>query len=83
MLLCRLMTTASLWRRPAPWSFGCCSGKMPEPLLLKLRAKDILAGRPWSGFSLQRAFAWEVAQTQVQRSSWQMALKWLQPPKVA
>ena len=29
-------------------------------LLLKLRAKDLPADRPWRAFRLQRAFAWEV-----------------------
>jgi hypothetical protein len=31
-------------------------------LLLKLRAQDIPADRPWSAFRLQHAFAWEVVQ---------------------
>jgi hypothetical protein len=31
-------------------------------LLLKLRAQDVPANRPWSAFCLQRAFAWEVMQ---------------------
>jgi hypothetical protein len=52
-------------------------------LLLKLRAKDIPADRPWSAFGLQRAFAWEVAQAQCQRSARQLARKWLQIGKAA
>jgi hypothetical protein len=47
-------------------------------LLLKLRAKDIPADRPWSAFHLQRAFAWEVMQAQCERSARQLARKWLQ-----
>jgi hypothetical protein len=42
-------------------------------LLLKLRAKDIPADRPWSAFRLQRAFAWEVVQAQCERSP----IRWL------
>jgi hypothetical protein len=52
-------------------------------LLLKLRAKDVPADRPWSAFRLQRAFAWEVVQAQCERSARQMARKWLQLGKVA
>jgi hypothetical protein len=52
-------------------------------LLLKLRAQDIPADRPWSAFRLQRAFAWEVAQAQCERSARQMACKWLQMGKAA
>ena len=47
-------------------------------LLLKRRARDIPADRPWSAFRLQRAFAWEVVQAQCERSARQMARKWLQ-----
>jgi DDE family transposase len=52
-------------------------------LLLKLRAKDIPADRPWSAFNLQRAFAWEVMQAQCERSARQLARKWLQLRKAA
>jgi hypothetical protein len=52
-------------------------------LLLKLRAKDIPADRPWSAFRLQRAFAWEVVQAQCERSARQLARKWLQMGKAA
>jgi hypothetical protein len=52
-------------------------------LLLKLRAQDIPTDRPWSAFSLQRAFAWEVAQAPCERSAHQMARKWLQMGKAA
>jgi hypothetical protein len=52
-------------------------------LLLTLRAQDIPADRPWSAFTLQRAFAWEVAQAQCERSARQMARKWLQLGKAA
>jgi hypothetical protein len=52
-------------------------------LLLKLRAKDIPADRPWSAFRLQRAFAWEVMQGQCERSARQIARKWLQLGKAA
>jgi hypothetical protein len=52
-------------------------------LLLKLRAKDIPADRPWSAFSLQRAFAWEMVQAQCERSAQQIARKWLQMAQAA
>jgi hypothetical protein len=52
-------------------------------LLLKLQAQDIPSDRPWSAFRLQRAFAWEVAQAQCERSARQMARKWLQLGKAA
>jgi DDE family transposase len=52
-------------------------------LLLKLRAEDIPADRPWSAFSLQRAFAWEMVQAQCERSARQIAQKWLQMAKAA
>ena len=52
-------------------------------LLLKLRAQDVPADRPWSAFRLQRAFAWEVVQAQCERSARQMARKWLQMGKAA
>jgi hypothetical protein len=52
-------------------------------LLLKLRAKDIPADRPWSAFRLPRAFAWEVVQAQCERSARQLARKWLQMGKAA
>ena len=52
-------------------------------LLLKLRAKDIPADRPWSAFRLQRMFAWEAVQAQGERSAGQMAWKWRQMGKAA
>ncbi len=52
-----------------------------DRLLLKLRAKDIPADRPWSAFRLQRAFAWEVVQAQCERSARQLARKWLKMGK--
>jgi hypothetical protein len=52
-------------------------------LLLKLRAQDVPADRPWSAFRPQRAFAWEVVQAQCERSARQMARKWLQLGKAA
>jgi hypothetical protein len=52
-------------------------------LLLKLRAKDIPADRPWSALRLQRALAWEVMQGQCERSAHQIARKWLQLGKAA
>lgn len=52
-------------------------------LLLKLRAQDVPADRPWSAFRLQHALAWEVMQAQCERSAHQMARKWLQLGKAA
>jgi hypothetical protein len=52
-------------------------------LLLKLRAKDMPANRPWSAFHLHRACAWEVIQAQGERSARQLARKWLQLSKAA
>jgi hypothetical protein len=52
-------------------------------LLLKLRAQDVPADRPWSALRLQRGFAWEVMQAQGERSARQMARKWLQMGKAA
>jgi hypothetical protein len=52
-------------------------------LLLKLRAKDIPADRPWSAFCLQRAFAWEVMQGPCERSAHQIARQWLQLGRAA
>jgi Transposase DDE domain len=52
-------------------------------LLLKLRAKDIPADRPWRAFCLQRAFAWEVMQGQCERSAHQIARQWLQLGRAA
>jgi hypothetical protein len=51
--------------------------------LLKLRAKDIPADRPWSAFRLQRVLAWEVGQAQCKRSARQLARKWLQMGEAA
>jgi hypothetical protein len=52
-------------------------------LLLKRRAQDIPADRPWSAFRWQRAFAWEVIAAPCERSTHQMARKWLQMHKAA
>jgi hypothetical protein len=52
-------------------------------LLLKLRAQDIPADRPWSAFRLQHALAWEVAPAQCERSAHQMARKWFRLGKAA
>jgi hypothetical protein len=52
-------------------------------LLLKLRAQDIPAERPWSAFHLQRALTWEVIQAQCERSAHQLARKSLQLGKAA
>jgi len=52
-------------------------------LLLKLRATDIPADRPWRAFRLQRAIAWEAVQAQYERSARQMAWRWLQMGKAA
>jgi Transposase DDE domain len=52
-------------------------------LLLKRRAQNIPADRPWSACGLQRAFAWEVAQAQCERSARQLARQWLQRGKAA
>jgi len=46
--------------------------------LLKLRARDVPANQPWSAFRLPRAFAWEIVQSQCERSALQMARQWLQ-----
>ena len=56
---------------------------MASLLLLKLRAQDIPADRPWSAFRLQHALAWEVAQAQCERSAHQMARKWFRLGKAA
>jgi Transposase DDE domain len=56
---------------------------MAYVLLLKLRAQDIPADRPWSALRLQRALAWEVVQSPCERSARQMARKWLQMGKAA
>jgi Transposase DDE domain len=52
-------------------------------LLLWLRAQDVPANRPWSAFTLQRAFAWEVVEEQCTRSAKRLARKWLQTCKAA
>jgi hypothetical protein len=56
---------------------------MASVLLLKLRAQDVPADRPWSACRLQRAFAWEVMQAQCECSAHQLARKWLQLGKAA
>jgi hypothetical protein len=48
---------------------------MASLLLLRLRAQDIPAERPWSAFRLPHALAWEVAQAPCERSAHQMARK--------
>jgi hypothetical protein len=52
-------------------------------LLLRLRAQDIPMDRPWSAFTLQRAFAWEVIEEQGTRSAKRLARKWLRKLKAA
>jgi hypothetical protein len=52
-------------------------------LLLRLQAKHIPAGRPWSAFQLQRQFTWEVLRAQGEHSARQLARKWLQMGKAA
>jgi hypothetical protein len=52
-------------------------------LLLRLKAKDISADKPWSAFALQRAVAWEVIDEQCTRSAKRLARKWLQRLKPA
>jgi hypothetical protein len=52
-------------------------------LLLRLRATDIPADKPWSAFRLQQAFAWEVIHAQCERSAYQIARKRLQMGKAA
>jgi hypothetical protein len=47
-------------------------------LLLRLRAQDVPADRPWSAFTLQRAFAWEAIEEQGSHSAKRVARKWLQ-----
>jgi hypothetical protein len=56
---------------------------MASLLLLKRRAKDIPADRPWSALSLQRAVAWEMVQARCERSARQRARKWLQMAQAA
>jgi hypothetical protein len=51
---------------------------MASLLLLRLRATDIPADRPWSAFRWPRALAWEVMAAPCERSAHQMARKWLQ-----
>ena len=52
-------------------------------MLIKLRTKDIPKTGSWSAFQLQRNFAWEVGQQQLQRSARKLARKWLRERKVA
>jgi hypothetical protein len=47
-------------------------------LLIKLRAPDIPADRPWSAFRLQCVCTWEMVQMPCERSARQLARKWLQ-----
>lgn len=56
---------------------------MASLLLLKRRAKDSPADRPWSTFRLQRALASEVIQGQCERSARHTARTWLQMGKAA
>ena len=56
---------------------------MADLVLLKLRAKDVPADRPWSVLRLRRAFAWEVGQAQCEHSARQRARQWLQIGKAA
>jgi hypothetical protein len=52
-------------------------------LLLRLKAQDIPADKPWSAFALQRTVAWEVIDEQCTRSAMKLARKWLQRLKAA
>ena len=52
-------------------------------LLLKLRANEIPADKPWSAFRLQRALAWEIIHAQCEHSAHQIARKWLQMGRAA
>jgi hypothetical protein len=56
---------------------------MAYRLLLKLRAQDVPADRPWSACWRPRTWAWEVIQAQGERSARQMARKGLQVGKAA
>ena len=47
-------------------------------LLLRLKAREIPADRPWSAFALPRALTWEVIAEQSTRSAERLARKWLQ-----
>jgi hypothetical protein len=52
-------------------------------LLLRLKAHEVPADRPWSAFALQRALAWEMLDEQCTRSAKKLARKWLQRLKAA
>jgi hypothetical protein len=52
-------------------------------LLLRLKAPEVPANRPWSAFALQQALAWEVMEEQGLRSAKRLACKWLQRLKAA
>ena len=52
-------------------------------LLLRLKAHQVPADRPWSAFALQRALAWELIEAQCTRSATRLARKWLQKPQAA
>ena len=56
---------------------------LADLMLIKLRTKDIPKPGSWSAFQLQRNFAWEVGQQQLQRSARKLARKWLRERKVA
>ena len=47
-------------------------------LLLRLKAQEVPADRPWSACALQRTLAWEVLEEQCTRSATRLARKWLQ-----
>jgi hypothetical protein len=56
---------------------------MADRLLVKLQAKHLPAGRPWSALRLQRAVATAVIAAQCERSAHQLARQWLQIGKAA
>jgi Transposase DDE domain len=51
--------------------------------LLRLKASEVPADRPWSAFTLQRAFAWELIEEQCSRSAKRLTRKWLQRKEAA
>lgn len=62
-------------------SIGICV--LTYLMLLKLRAQDIPAHGSWSLFQLQRNFAWQVGQEQLERTARHQALQWLRRKEAA
>jgi len=56
---------------------------MADPVLVKLRARDIPDKGPWSAFTLKRNCTWQIAQAQLERSVEQRLRKALQQRKAA